>query len=132
MSRFHEEASTDVVIQFPGWSGISIAKPNTDEGRFTSFFTREQVEDKLARLRVPHHTVVISYKFTYTEQEQAEHQQAWGAILKKLGFQRVVFVVGQREGTVNGAYTLRDMALTDESSPAVAEPALAHVSDLQQ
>jgi hypothetical protein len=112
--RFHEEASSDVIIDFPGWSAISISKPNTSEGLFTSLFTRNELEARLAKLPVPHNMAVIACELNYTEEERAEQQQAWGAIFKKLGFQRVVFVTGQRGHTVNGSYVVKDMILTDK------------------
>ena len=114
LPRFHEEASCDVIVQFPGWSAICISKPNTDEGNFTSLFTRNEAEAKLAGLPVHHNLAVISCEMNYPEKEQAEQQQTWGAIFKKLGFQRLVFVSGQRRHTVNGAYVVRDMMLADK------------------
>jgi hypothetical protein len=132
LPRFREEAASDVVVQFPGWSAISITKPNTDEGRFRTFFNRTEAEAKLANLPVRHNMAVISYDFNYSEKEQAEHQQVWGAIFKKLGYKRVVFVCGKHGQTINGAFVVKDMALTDQASSAAGGSTFANTSTMTQ
>ncbi len=114
LPRFHEEASCDVIVQFPGWSAIVISKPNTDEGNFTSLFTRHEAEARLAELPVHHNLAVVACELSYPEEEQAEQQQTSGSHLKKLGFQRLVFVSGQRRHTVDCACVIKEMMLTDK------------------
>lgn len=123
LRRFHEEAACDVVVEFPGWQAIAITKPDTDQGGFRSFFTRAEAEQKLAKLPVNRHLAVVAYRFNYSEKDQVEHQQAWGAIFKKLGFQRVVFVRALEDRHINGAIVLRDMPLTASASVPSAEGA---------
>lgn len=130
--RFHEEASSDVIVYFPGWSSLCIYKPNTDEGLFTSLFTRNELEAKLASLPVGHNLAVVACEMNYPDEERAAQQQAWGAILKKLGFQRVVFVCGQQKHTVNGAFVMRDMMLTDISASTTGTASLDRAAELTQ
>lgn len=123
LPRFHEEATTDVVVEFPGWQAIAITKPNTDQGGFRNFLTRPQVEQQLAKLPVRHNLAVVAYRFNYSQKDQAEHQEAWSGIFKKLGFQRVVFVRAIQDRQINGALVLRDMPLTASVSTATPENA---------
>src|SRR5262245_7495118 len=93
--RFHEQSKVDLAVHFVSWESITVTKPRPNEKEFVSYYTRTDVEHRLASLKPDHHLAVVVFHFRLPPEQQAENQRIWSGIFTNLGFERVVFLQGK-------------------------------------
>lgn len=110
-ARFHDEATTDVVVRFYSWNSIQIVQPDIREGGFLPVLDRESVTRKLDETRIEPDLAVVVLGHMLSNAQQAEVIRSWNTIFAERGFRRVVLVREGFKNSIDGLLILHDSAM---------------------
>ncbi|MSU57302.1 MAG: hypothetical protein EXS35_03820 [Pedosphaera sp.] len=136
--RFHEGASADVVLHFHRWDTIYMLRPDTRQGGFLPFFTRDGVKVELADRQPVRDLAVVILGYNFSPEIEAGLVRDWTQFLSAEKFKRVVLVRAGWGHEIDGLLIIRDSAIaaaddkgrpTAEKLAALAPAAGANVAD---
>ncbi|HEY9171674.1 MAG TPA: hypothetical protein VI136_05245 [Verrucomicrobiae bacterium] len=115
--RFHEDAATDVVLQHYRWEHINLMRPAYREDGYLVQLSRESLGPALHRMQVKRDLAVVAFGWYFSAPEQLNELAAeWASLLRREGFQRVVFVRGAPGKSVDGLPIIADTRLVEVRS----------------
>ncbi len=112
--RFHEDATTDVVLCHYRWEHINLTRPDYREDGFLVTLSRSSLGPAFDRLHVKRDLAVVVFGLYYTPEQLASVTGDWATLLRGHGFKRVVCVQGNADEGIDGLPIIDDTARSDE------------------
>jgi hypothetical protein len=119
-ARFSGSEKASIVIQYSSWDYIFMTKPLYREGEFLRQIHRPELAGVFDQMNVNRETAVVSLGWQYDKQTLQELLVNWKQLLRECRFQRVVFVRGNNNKTVERAIIIEDANLIAGNTPAAS------------
>jgi hypothetical protein len=103
--RFHEQERANLIVRYYTDDTSYVLKPEAKEGPFLAVLNRDAVVDLAKHQAERELAVVVLVHYSAESQSQAVKEK-WRRLLGEAGYQRVVFLRGQRSMRVNGLAVL--------------------------
>jgi len=113
--RFHEAASTDVVLRHYRWAHVNITQPEYREDGYLVSVTGDTVGFALERLHPKHDLAVVVLGWAYAQQDLDKLVGDWKRVLFAQGFRRVVCLRAGRDKSVDGLLIIDDTKQSDDA-----------------
>ena len=132
VTRFHEEASANLMVRFNRWDTIYVIRPDTREGGFLPIFTRADFEAKLNSEPMEHELAVVVLGFLNSATQELGLVREWSALLSQHGFRRVVVLRAGAGKSFDGLGVIYDSRRTSaRATPDVPTPRLMLASEVR-
>ncbi len=105
LPRFHEQDQANFIVRYYSDDTSYVLKPQTTEGGFLTVLKKDAVLDVAKRQADRQLAVVILIHYGADSQAEAV-QDDWRNLLAQAGYQRIVFLRGERSTQVNGLRVL--------------------------
>jgi hypothetical protein len=109
--RFHEDATTDLILRFNRWDTIHMLRPDTRQAGFLQILTRADVERELKTVSMGQNLAVVVVGFLLSQQQEAELAREWDSLLMGHGFRRVVLLRAGSKKDIDGLIIVHDSSI---------------------
>jgi len=120
--RFHDGATTDMILRFFTWDSIYMTRPDTRENGFLPLYARDDIGREVKRRNINRNTAAVVVSLFYRDPVQlAQLSLAWTTYLNEQGFRRVVILHAGPGKDIDGLPVLSD-SITASITDAHDEP----------
>jgi hypothetical protein len=127
-SRFHGEASADLILRFSRWDTIYMTRPDLRSGGFLTILNRASLEHQLKTQPLDRNLAVVVLGLMFSLEQEAQLAGEWHELLARCGYRRVVILRTGRGKSTDGLLIVRDFGIAaahDKAWPATPPAALS-------